>query len=79
MGAGRRGSGENLAGARLKITMLFECHHQKRFVKLTSRSQNCIRTESGAIFGNPAFLGFGKRMNTYMFFLFSVENTEKHT
>ena len=49
IGSGGRGSGGSLAGVRLKITMLFECHPQKRFVKLTFRSQNCIRTESGAI------------------------------
>ena len=34
MGAGRRGFGENLAGARLKITMLFECHHQKKLLEI---------------------------------------------
>ena len=49
MGAERRGSGRSLAGARLKITMLFECHPQKRFMKLTFMSHNCKRTESDVI------------------------------
>ena len=39
MGAESRGFGQNLEGARLKITMLFECHPQKRFVKFTFRSR----------------------------------------
>ena len=77
MRSGRRGFGENLAGARLEITMLFECHPQKRLVKLTFRSQNCKRTESGAIMGNPAFSGLQKNMKIYCFFMFLEENHEK--
>ena len=77
MGGVCRGSGRSLAGARLKITMLFECHPQKRFVKLTFRSQNCKRTESGAILWNPAFWGFRKRMKTQGFWRFLRKNNEE--
>ncbi len=72
-----RGFGRSLAGARLKITMFFECHPQKRLVKFTFRSQNCIRTESGAILWNPAFRGFRKRMKTPGFWRFLGQNHEK--
>ena len=77
MGSGSRGFGQNLKGARLKITMLFECHPQKRLVKFTFRSQNCKWIDSGAILWNPAFQGFRKRLKTHGFWRFLEENHEK--
>ena len=64
VGQGFGGSG---AGAPLRRRVESGLGLQKRLVKLTFRSQNCKRTESGAIMGNPAFSGLQKSMKIFGF------------
>ena len=68
-GSGRRGFGRCGAGAPLRRRVENGLGPQKQFVKLTFRSQNCKRTESGAIIGNPAFEASKKRNENVWFLL----------
>ena len=73
-----QGFGGSLAGAPLRRRVESGLGSQKHLVKLTFRSQNCKRTESGAIMGNPLFRRFKKGMKTSGFGRFLKENHEKH-
>ena len=77
MGVVCRGFGGSGAGAPLRRRVESGLGPQKHLVKLTFRSQNCKRTESGAIMGNPAFSGLQKSMKIYGFWRFLEENHEK--